>query len=315
MKFAIFVFLILPVWSFRPGVLASEAALDCQSAIETLAAGVEGHPGETVVLFQDAIQTNPGCRRQLLMSAIELTGGDARMLARLIYVARTEFPDDDNLFAEAAMSVAPTRGAEIRQAFMADRTEMGKVLANVSEESPDGPAPSVESQQLDEEIRDAIARVTAKAGGKHWPEQKLSDEPLLFRKPDEVRVSKQSRDADETSLANSVPTDKQDEREIAPGVVRLDDSWKPSGEIRLDETRFANGDRSASTGPLAAGTRDISPAGPVGLPRRPVLPRSSVYYIAPAADSYRSTIDYETGEDHRPPLVIRPVPASPTSPK
>ena len=315
MKFAIFVFLILLTGRVDREASASEGALDCQSAIETLKAGLEVHPGETVVLFQDSLQSNPACRRQLLMSAIELTGGDAEMLAKLIQVARTEFPGDDSLFAEAAMSVVPERSAEIRQAFMAAPAEMGKPLAATSDGPSDTLPHPVESQVMDEEIREAIARVTAKTEGKYWPEQKLSEEPLHYRKPDEVRVSRKSRDVDEASLANSGPTDKHDEREITPGPVRLEDSLKPSSEVRLDETRFAKGDKSASVGPLPVGARSIAPAGPVGLPRRPVLSRSSVYYIAPAADSYRSTVDQETGEEHRPALVIRPTPTSPTSPK
>jgi len=315
MKFAIFVFLILFTGPFDRGASASEGALDCQSAIETLKAGLEVHPDLTAVLFQDSLQSNPACRRQLLMSAIELTSGDAEMLARLINVARTEFPDDDSLFAEAAMSVAPERSAEIRHAFMTGPAEVGKVVAATPEDSNVGLASPVESQAMDEEIREAIARVAAKTEGKHWPEQKLSKEPLLFRKPDEVRVSKKSNEVDESSLANSGPTDKHDEREITPGPVKLDDLQKPSSEVRLDETKFAKGDRNASTGPLAATSRSIAPAGSVGLPRRPELSRSSVYYIAPSADRYRSTIDQEKDEEHRPPLVIRPAAVTPTSPK
>jgi len=313
MKFAITLFFAFLAAGSIPKVRASEAAVDCKSAIQTLAAGIEVHPGETVVLFQDALQTNPSCRRQLLTSAIEFTGADPELLKKLIFVARTEFPADDTLFAEAAMSAAPDLSLEIREAFMTDAAAMEKSLANGGVPVVD--AEVAESQKMDEEIADAIARVAAKTEGKPWPEQRLADEPVRFRKPDEIRISKKHREADESSLANTVPTDSHDEREIAPGEVKLDDSMKRSDDLRLDESKFISADRSASTAPIEAGTRHIAPAGPVGLPLRPTLPRSSVYYIAPAAENYRSTIDYESGAEARPPLVIRPVQTSPTSPR
>jgi hypothetical protein len=317
MKFAIPLFLALVLLSlgFVPATHASEAATDCDTAIETLAAGIEVHPTEAVVLFQDSLQTNPACRRQLFTAAVEFTGAEADLLTRLIFVARTEFPEDDTLFAEAAMSVAPERSMEIREAFMADPGTMTAALTNGAETAGADSAVAAASQKMDAEIADAIARVAAKTEGKPWPEQQLADEPLQFRKPDEVRVSKKFREADESSLANTVPVDTHDEREITPGPVKLDDTWKRANDLRLDESKFTPGDRSASTGPRQAGARHIAPAGPVGLPMRPTLPKSSVYYIAPAAENYRSTIDYESGEDLRPPLVIRPVQTSPTLPR
>lgn len=313
MKFAIFLFWALafvgPFLSFS--VRASEAAQDCQAAVGTLAAGIEVHPVEAVVLFQDALQSNPDCRRSLLIAAIEFTGADPDLLARLIFTARTEFPEDDTLFAEAALSVAPERASEIREAFMAGPEDMARILA----EGGAALARATASQKMDEEIADAIARVTAKTEGKPWPEQHLSKEPLHFRKHDEIRISMKYRGADESSLANTVPIDTQDEREIVPGAVQLDDSRKRGDELRLDESKFDEGDRSASTAPRQAGTRSIVPAGAVALPRRPALPRSGVYHIAPAAKNYGSTIDYEWDEEWRPPLVIRPAQTSPTHPR
>src|SRR5690606_2457775 len=136
---------------------------------------------------QDSLQTNPGCRRQLLISAIEFTGADPDLLRKLIFAARIEFPADDTLFAEADMSIAPERSMDIREAFMADVGVMSTELAKGSDASDSAVAAA--SQKMDEEIADAIARVTAKTEGKPWPEQKLTGEPLQFRKADEVRVS------------------------------------------------------------------------------------------------------------------------------
>ncbi len=310
MKYAIFFFLVLVLVPAGPSSSAhgSEAAPDCESAVATLAAGIEVHPSEAIVLFQDALRSNPGCRRSLLEAAIRFTGAEPETLTRLIFVARTEFPDDDTLFAGAALSAAPERSGEIREAFLTGPDAMAQALARGEAAS----ARAAASQQMDEEIADAIARVTAKAVGKPWPEQSLSGEPLHFRRHDEIRVSVKYRDADESSLANTVPIDTHDEREIVPGTVRLEDSPERDDALRLDESKFTGGDRSASTAPRQAGVRSIAPAGAVALP---VLPRSGVYYIAPAEKHYRSTIDHETGEKWRPPLVIRPAQTSPTRPR
>ncbi len=308
MKFAILFSFVLAL--VVPVLPASESALDCQAAVDTLAAGIEVHPIQAVVLFQDALQTNPGCRQQLLMAAIQLTGGEATVLTRLIYAARIEFPEDDNLFAEAAMTVAPESGAEIRDAFMKSPAEMGKALAIGSAEVMADSEALVEHTTMDEEIRDAIARMAAKAEGKPWPEQKLSEEPLHFRKPDEIRVPRESAGVDETSLANGLFFDKDDERGMATFPVHINDTWKPSTAIRLDESKFESGDRTASMGLLDARKRSVAPAG-VAPGVHPVLKNPSMYSLSPSSESYHSTIDIETGEEMRPTLIIRP-PANPS---
>lgn len=168
---------------------------------------------------------------------------------------------------------------------------------------------------MDEEIREAIARMAAKAEGKHWPEQKLSDEPLHFRKPDEIRIPGKASDADESSLANGLLLDSEDERELASVPVQIDDEWRPSDAIRLDESKFLSGGRTGSIEPLEAEARSIETAGEAVAKAKPVLKRSSVYHIAPASESYHSTIDLDTDELLRPTLVIRPPATSATTPE
>jgi hypothetical protein len=315
MKFAIFFPAVCFLCFSAAFSRASESAVNAQAAIDTLIAGVEVHPDQAAVLFQDALQTNPGSRRELLVAALHLAEGDVDLIRRLIFIARVEFPGDDNLFAEAALTASPERGADIRTAFLATPHEMQEVLASAPVDEAPLRQPSVESQKMDEDIRDAIARMTAKMEGKPWPEQRLSDESLTFRKPDDLRISLRSRDVDESSLNNTFPRDLHDERELVPLPVYLDDSRGPSPDLRLDESKFTSGDRSSITGPLMAGSRSIAPAGAVGLPIRPALRRSSVYFISPPAESYQSTVDQERAEMLRPPLIIRSAPTSPTSPR
>ncbi|MBL9156336.1 MAG: hypothetical protein JNJ70_02610 [Verrucomicrobiales bacterium] len=336
MKFAIFsfvaVFATLPVSSSR----GSESASDSRLAVETLRAGLEVHPDQAVVLFQDSLQTNPDARRELLAAALDTFGDDVESVTPLIYAARLEFPDEDSVFAEVVLGTLPELAGELRNAFAASQDEMLAALSSTHTpgDSVDvieggsglenaGPvaemAPShdfaAEPAAMDEEIRDAIARVTAKTAGKAWPEQQVAEAPVHFKKPDEVRIPRKSRQADESSLFNHLPLDRVDEREIAPGLVKIDDSWRPSESIRLDESKFATGSKEASTSPLEAKVKAMSPAGSIGLPKRPLLPRSRVYYIPPAAGGYESTIDLENGDSAPPALIIRPESASPTSPK
>jgi hypothetical protein len=326
MKFAIFRTLAVIACLSGSHVWGSESALDSEMAVETLRAGLEVHPDKAVVLFQDSLQTNPDCARALLAAALETLGDDAAAVIPILYAARLEFPEEDAAFAEVMLETLPELAVELRAAFAASPEEMLAALGAPSEATTSDIAAAredamplsdlaAESAAMDEEIRDAIARVTAKSEGKAWPEQDVVVSPVHFKKPDEVRIPRKSRQADESSLFNHLMLDRTDEREIAPGLVKIDDGWSPSDEIRLDETKFSKDGRESSTAPLEAKVKAMSPAGSIGLPKRPVLPRSSVYYIPPAAGSYESTIDLENGEVAPPALIIRPESASPTSPK
>jgi hypothetical protein len=313
MKLAILPLFALTAVLSAAVVRASESAPDCETAIGVLKAGIEIHPDQAGFLFQDALQTNPACRRLLFTAAAEMIGQDAESLVELIRIARLEFPDEDNLFAEAAVSVAPQHAGDIRDAFMSPVEPAALSLASgsVVDPSTDGSnriGSSGENLPLDEEVRDAIARMNARKEGKFWPEQELSEGPLHFRKPDEIRISKKFKHADEGSLVGSLPLDGTDERIFPEGPIAVDDSRRPSEEIRLDESKFEGTDRTASTGPLDAKSRSLEPAGAM-----PALPKSSVYPIARPA----GVVPWNDEEDFtpEPPLVIRPDSASPTAPR
>ncbi len=293
-------------------VFASESALDCETAVKTLAAGIDADPSQLLLLLEDSLQTNPGCRRDLFLTAIDSSNPDADLLAQIIYVARNEFPDESSLLAEAALMAKPEFGDTIKDAFLADDATMENALAEASEKMEGGLNEKwlAETREMDEDIREAIARMNARIAGKPWPEQELPDEHFEFKKPDTIRTATATPRVDESSLVQGDPVDKTDEEAIATHDVRMNDRWKPSKNIHLDESRFATKD------PLEAHKRSIATAGEAGIiPPIPTLPRSSVYYIPPPEESYVSTVDYEKDEKQRPPLVIRSAPASPTSPK
>lgn len=281
--------------------LASEAALDCRSAVETFSAGIEAGAGDTLVLFLDALRTNPGCRRNLLIAAIDKSRRDPAMVEKLIFIARQEFPTEATLLAEAALYAAPEHRDLVRAAFFADEATMEAVLAGPEE--PELVELPREAQQLDENIREAIARMTAKVEGKLWPEQKLSGKPLTFRHPDAVKVKEAGPFVDEASLLNGLPIDVEDERRATAKNLRINDHWEPSDRIHLDESKFRQ--------PLEARKREIAPAGAIGIPKRPMLKRSGVYYIPPAKGDYRSTFG-DDGSGPRPSLVIRAAPETET---
>lgn len=261
------------------------------------------------MLYENALQTNPGCRRGLTMAAIEASNPDADMLTQMIYVARNVFPGEETALAEAVMISAPEFGDIIRQAFLKPQGEIQSALAEMNDslESKELPAAA---KKMDEDIREAIARMSAKVEGRPWPEQELSHEPLHVKKPDEIRVSK-SRQMDESTLYNSLPIDEEDEQTIVPRPAKFADVKDEDFHLKFDD--FGHEGKTASTSPKEAGKRELETAGSVGIPLRPQWKGSSVYYIPPAG--YTSTIDEE--EDSAPPrpkLIIRSAPESETLP-
>ncbi|MCB1204364.1 MAG: hypothetical protein KDN18_08890, partial [Verrucomicrobiae bacterium] len=152
--------------------------------METLRAGIEVHPDQAVVLFQDSLQTNPDSRRALFVAALESMGDEAESVTRIVSVARLEFPDDEAEFAELAIATLPEQVEVIREAFAMDPESVLAAEKESSQDSPlteamgtnssmamtSGPADelgldeslSTDSRKLDEQIREAIARVAAK---------------------------------------------------------------------------------------------------------------------------------------------------------
>jgi len=80
MKFALMVILSCCFGIFLSRSDASESALDCSSAVQIFEDGVHAQPYNLLSLYIDALQTNPGCRRNLLISAVRASNGDARMM-------------------------------------------------------------------------------------------------------------------------------------------------------------------------------------------------------------------------------------------
>ena len=122
---------------------ASESALDCSSAVQVFEDGVQAQPYNLLPLYIDALQTNPGCRRDLLISAVRASNGDARTMRWVIFVSRQEFPNELTLLAEAAMSEAPEYGEVIREAFFVEEAEMEIELAEATNPKISGPEDSV----------------------------------------------------------------------------------------------------------------------------------------------------------------------------
>ncbi|MEM7699972.1 MAG: hypothetical protein AAF236_16375, partial [Verrucomicrobiota bacterium] len=300
--------LLAPVLVSLSVLHASESAVDCESANNTLVAGLIAQPKQAPMLFLDALRTNPGCRRDLLRLGIQFADEDPDMLKKLLFIARQEFPGEQTSFAELALTEAPEKSDLIREAFFANPEP-----ARSARKAPSAPALvelPPEANDLDDGIREAIARMTAKVEGKMWPEQHVSDEKITYHKPDDVRIPRESRGADESSLENGVPIDTHDERRIAPGKVVINDAWRPNDTIELDETKFSS--RTDTRVALEARKREIAPAGAVGFPMQYPMPKSSVYYIPPAKGDFRSTIDLDDAK--RPPLMIKS-PSAPTNPE
>ncbi|PAW63777.1 MAG: hypothetical protein B9S36_04035 [Verrucomicrobiia bacterium Tous-C2TDCM] len=307
-------------------VCSSESLHRSESAVETLRDSLEAHPEKALGLFRESLRANPDLARALLAVALRTLGDDPAAVIPILYAARLEHPEEDAVFAEVTIETLPDLARELLVTFAASPEKMRAAL----EESPrareveefasrarvaTSSGLKAEFAAMDEEIRAAIVRADAKSEARSWPGEAAALHPMPVKKNDEVRVSRGSLRVDESSLTSHLMLDRTDEREISPGSVKIDDAWRPSREIRLDETKFLRDGGEAFAEPLEARVKSMSPAGSVGLPKRPVLKRSSVYRIPPVVGSYESTIDIESAEDAPPALIIRPEPASPTTPK
>ncbi|MAS92326.1 MAG: hypothetical protein CMO55_03950 [Verrucomicrobiales bacterium] len=310
MKFATSFLSGFLIWCVLAPSHASESALDCGTAEETLRAGIEADPANTLMFFEDALQTNPGCRRALTIATIEASNPDADLLTQIIYVARNVFPGEETLIAEAVMITAPEFGDIVRQAFMKPQSEVAAAITKADAKSHSEEIPE-QDQKMDEEIREAMARMSARIEGRPWPEQEVSHEPLHFKKSDDIRVSK-ARNVDETTLYNSLPVDDNDEQTIVPEPAKFSDKKKEDDDFRLAFDDFGDKGTTASTEPKEARKKKLSPAGAVGVPLQPEWKGSSVYFIPP--EGYSSTIDQEESPTPRPKLIIRSAPASETMP-
>jgi len=250
---------------------ASEAATDCDLAREILLAGIEEHPGEFLDLFRDSLQTNPACSRVLFMAAAQAASGDEALLEKVIFIVRDEFPDDSSSLAEAALLAVPGAAETVRAAFFAGEEKRQSALALAARSAHPGlvalPADAV---VIDEDIREAIARIAAKVEGKLWLEQEVAKEEFRFRQPDEVRVPRRSRNVDESSLENGLPVVLPELAWSPEEDVFIDDAWKPSDAIHLDESRFAKSpppelaeakDDDEYLRPLDAILEELAPAG------------------------------------------------------
>lgn len=326
---------------------ASECAVDCRSAVEVFEDRVQEEPCNLLPLYIATLQKNPGCRRDLLVSAVRTSKGDVRTMRWVIFVSRQTFPNELTLLAEAAMTELPEYGKVIREAFFVEESEMEIELAEATNPKIPGPEgsavlmprsePTIQvasaeiaeigpesvaelqsaliklpeaAQLLDEDIHEATVRMTAKVEGEVWPEQDVFKADFTYRQSEKLRVTSK-RLVDEQSMNNSLLIDTIDERMMLPVAIKINDDWKPSQDIRLDESRFT---KSKSENRVAAVARkkELASAGSVGLPQLPRLARSGSYLVTPAGGDFNSTIDRDGRNSMRPSLLIRPVSSSPT---
>lgn len=298
-----------------PGIYASETSANADEAVQVLNEEISAHPDQLLVIFQSSLQANPDYRKELIETALLAPNLRADTIRNILYASRLEFPGDDAFIAEVALGVIPERSEEIRQAFDADEEAMTTALTQTDAPEKSPREASTESQRLDAAISEAIARVSAKVEAQTGLEQKSSTPAIPSPKADEVRIPSQSREVDESNLLAHLPLDQVDERKIAPGSPQVDDATRPLTAIRLDETKFGGENTDGQKGPAMAKVKSVAPAGRVGLPRRPALARSGVYYIPAPANPYQSTIDQETSDVAPPALIIRPPAMRPSMPR
>lgn len=314
LAFVLFASCSLSLFGYQSDVLASE--MDCSSAVRVFENRVKAQPHNLLPLYIGALQENPGCRGDLLTSAVRASDGDSRMVRWVIFVSRQEFPHKLDLLTEAAATDVLEWEEVIREALFVEEAEMADLSlgidgASLSETQLSLDELSEEAKKLDEDIHEALARMSARAEGKVWSDEGMSETDFFNQKADTIHVSPGGW-SDEHGMDNSLPIDTLDERIMLPMAIKIDDDWKPSEEVELDESKFT---KSSSKSRIAAAARkkELAPASAVGLPRGPNLVRPEVNEIFSVGGDYSSTIDRDERDSIRPSLVIRSAPSLSTS--
>lgn len=314
LAFVLFASCSLSLFGYQSDVLASE--LDCSSAVRIFEDRVKAQPHNLLPLYIGALQKNTGCRGDLLTSAVRASNGDSRMLRWIIFVSRQEFPHKLDLLTNAAETDIPEWEEGIGKALFVEESEMADLSPGV-----DGPSLtetqlsldelSEEAEKLDEDIHEALARMSARVAGKTWSDEGTVETDFFNQKADTIHVSPGGW-PDEHGMDNSLPIDMLDERIMLPMAIKIDDDWKPSEEVELDESKFT---KSSSKSRIAAAARkkELAPASAVGLPRAPNLVTPEVNEIFSVGGDYSSTIDRDKRDSIRPSLVIRSAPPLSTS--
>lgn len=314
LAFVLFASCSLSLFGYQSDVLSSD--MDCSPAVRIFEDRVRAQPHNLLPFYISALQENPGCRGDLLTSAVRASNGDSRMVRWVIFVSRQEFPHKLNLLGETATTDVPEWEEVIREALFVEEAEMADLLLGVDGASLTDTQSSLgelseEAVKLDEDIREALARMSARAEGKAWSGEGMVYTDFFNQQADTIHVSPGGW-SDEYGMDNSLPIDTLDERIILPMAIKIDDDWKPSKEVYLDESKFT---KSSSNSRIAAAARkkELAPASAVGLPRGPKPARPELSETFSVGGDYSSTIDCDERDSIRPSLVIRSAPPLSTS--
>lgn len=227
--------------------------------------------------LKKSLEKYPAHRAKLIATALQTFAADEEIQHRVIYVARKVFPDETTALVEKLMRLGPDAVASLGPAFLVDTTTMRAALAEFRgndtngmattatadmplevvadgtaapaetaiDASPTVPTAATFSLAVDESMVDPATVVDTSF---HLSSQKRSsptslaapslEDPAKELVRDQIKLSEASASVDESSLNNSLEFDEADEGDFAKSAVRIDDAWKPSEDIYLDESKF-----------------------------------------------------------------------------
>jgi hypothetical protein len=218
----------------------------------------------------------PDHRAELIAAALQTFAADEENQHRVIYVAREVFPNETTALVEELMLLNADVVVSLRPAFLADTAVVRAALAELRADETDTVNPAAASHlplvAIDEEVAPAESAIdmsqalatdatfalaveesmvdpstavdtsfdlrasdrsplpSPKDSSVHGPEKEVAR--------DQIKLPEESLSADESSLNNALEFDEANERDLAKSPVRIDDAWKPSEDIYLDESKF-----------------------------------------------------------------------------
>lgn len=95
-----------------PAVATAE--VDCLELAENVKTAATAKPSEVLALVEKEIAANPDCACEVVKAAIQGSGADAKVVARIVEVASSLVPDKMRLISQCAVAVAPEALPEVQ---------------------------------------------------------------------------------------------------------------------------------------------------------------------------------------------------------
>ncbi len=309
---------------------------------KSLEADLKRAPNNVLLIFGDAIKISPNCLRGLFRTAIKTARPDEGLLQQMIQIGLNEYPEEANAIAEVCMEEAPDKADTIKAAFVSapkpkregsnsGGTSMSPVDRFLQNQKPiESAEKSVNYDEADRKIQEAIAKMTAKIEGKSAiiPTPKITlpnalvEEKITSGKlpdPGGERIGSSHAYQKKTNSDQQIGSQIKGATFKVPNPLTVFDKTSelksPSpiisdsrSETSKDTDKFQIDKKPDPSAETVTATKASTWSS-----LRPMNQPSSVYYISPAIET--RTEQKLPSSEFKDRIILRSNPVSPTSPR